>query len=62
MQKLSVVLAALVATLFLAGCGTTTVAESKLGSISDLEDLEQLRTLFNQDGGEIRLVLLLSPT
>ncbi len=38
------------------------VEEPARGSISDLQDVEQLRTLFGQDDGEIRLVLLLSPT
>ena len=38
------------------------VEQPALGSISDLQDVEQLRTMFGQDDGEIRLVLLLSPT
>ena len=62
MRKLLIVIVALMATLFLASCGTPIDAEPELGSISDLENMEQLRTLFNQDISETRLVLLLSPT
>ena len=62
MQKTLVVTAALVTMLLLVACGKSTVDVSALGSISDLQDVEQLRTMFNQDDGEIRLVLLLSPT
>ena len=51
---------------FFSGVASTsvhaTVDVSALGSISDLQDVEQLRTMFSQDDGEIRLVLLLSPT
>ena len=42
--------------------GIPTPGTPARGSISDLQDVEQLRTLFGQDDGEIRLVLLLSPT
>ncbi len=75
MRKALVISAALVTILLLAGCGTSAVGEPalgatrdqdvehpSLGSISDLQDVEQLRTMFGQDDGEIRLVLLLSPT
>ncbi len=75
MRKVLVITAALVTILLLAACGTSAVGEPalgatsdqdvekpSLGSISDLQDVEQLRTLFSQDDGEIRLVLLLSPT
>ncbi len=60
--KVLIITVALLASLFLAGCGASTVLEQSRGSISDLRDMEQLRTSFNQDDGEIRLVLLLSPT
>ncbi len=75
MRKVLVIGAALVTIILLAGCGTSAVGEPalgavsdqdveqpSLGSISDLQDVEQLRTMFGQDDGEIRLVLLLSPT
>jgi len=62
MQKPLGVTTALVTMLLLVACGTSTVDVSALGSISDLQDVEQLRTMFSQDDGEIRLVLLLSPT
>ncbi len=62
MQKVLVVTAALMTMLLLANCGTSAVEEPTRGSLSDLQDVEQLRTLFGQDDGEIRLVLLLSPT
>lgn len=57
------VTAAFATVLLLAGCGgTSPVEESARGSISDLQDIEQLRTMFVQDDGEVRLFLLLSPT
>ncbi len=65
MRKSLVITAAFVAMLLLAGCGGSAAEESVLGSITelqDLEDVEQLREIFVQDDGEIRLVLLLSPT
>jgi len=31
-------------------------------TLSDLKGVEELRTLFNNDVGKVRLVLLLSPT
>ena len=62
MRKVSVVAAALLSMLLLANCGTSVTEEPVHGSLSDLQDVEQLKTLFGQDDGEIRLVLLLSPT
>ncbi len=65
MRKSLVITAAFVALLLLAGCGGSAAEETVLGSITelqDLEDVEQLRAMFGQDDGEIRLVLLLSPT
>ncbi len=75
MRKVFVITATLVTMILLAACGASAVREPALGavsdqdveqpaigSISDLQDLEQLRTMFGQDDGEIRLVLLLSPT
>ena len=57
------VTAAFATILLLAGCaGTSSVEESARGSISDLQDMEQLQTMFVQDDGEVRLFLLLSPT
>jgi len=50
MQKPLMVTAALVKMLLLVACGTSTVDVSALGSISDLQDVEQLRTMFSQDG------------
>ena len=31
-------------------------------ALSDLHSVDELRTLFNRDGGTVRLVLLVSPT
>ena len=75
MRKVFVITAALVTVILLTACGTSAVGEPDLGAvsdrdveqpafgtISDLQDVEQLRSMFGQDDGEIRLVLLLSPT
>ena len=75
MRKFFVITAALVTMILLAACGTSAVGDPALGavsdqdveqpalgSISDLQDVEHLRSMFGQDDGEIRLVLLLSPT
>ena len=46
-----------------AGCSSGPVdTQQSSGSLTDLQDVDDLRTLFNQDDGNIRLVLLLSPT
>ena len=31
-------------------------------SLTNLKDVEELKTLFNRDAGKVRLVLLVSPT
>ena len=62
MQRVLTVAVVLAATLFLTSCGASAVTESSGGSLDDLQDTEGLRTLFNHDDGEIRVVLLLSPT
>ena len=62
MQKVLVIAVALAAMLVLAGCGASEATESSHGSLGELQDTEELRTLFNQEDGQIRLVLLLSPT
>ena len=75
MKKVLVVTAVLVTMLLLAACGTSAVGapalgavsdqdveQLALGSINDLQDVEQLRSMFGEDDGEIRLVLLLSLT
>ncbi len=43
-------------------CSGPVATQRSSGSLTDLQDVEELRTLFNQDDGNIRLVLLLSPT
>ena len=43
-------------------CSGPVAAQRSFGSLTDLQDVEELRTLFNKDDGDIRLVLLLSPT
>ena len=41
---------------------TTTQAIHAAPTLSDLKSVDELKTLFNQDRGKPRLVLLLSPT
>ena len=62
MQKVLLVTTALLASIILTSCGASEVTESSRGSLGDLQDTEELRTLFNQDDGEVRVILLLSPT
>ena len=45
-----------------ASCSGPIATEQSSGSLTDLQDVDELRTLFNQDDGNIRLFLLLSPT
>ena len=63
MKRVRVVAAALGVLLLFSGyipssAPVTTVAPK----LSDLKGVEELRTLFNNDLGKVRLVLLLSPT
>ncbi len=37
-------------------------ADEAAATLTDLQDIEELRVLFNEDKGEPRLILLLSPT
>ncbi len=62
MQKVLLATTALLASIILTSCGASVVTESSGGSPGDLQDTEELRTLFNQGDGEIRVILLLSPT
>ncbi len=43
-------------------CSRPVATQRSSGSLTDLQDVEELGTLFIQDDGNIRLVLLLSPT
>ena len=59
--------AAAVGTLLLLGgylpsTGTYAPVATAAAELSDLKGVDELRTLFNNDVGKVRLVLLLSPT
>ena len=55
-------LIALVTSLLVLGCSASLPTDIPSTSLKDLQDIDELRELFNQDDGAIRLVLLLSPT
>lgn len=59
------VAAAVCAALGLAACQSDSDEEAPARAavtLSDLREIEQLRTRFNEDEGEPRLILILSPT
>jgi hypothetical protein len=63
--RLKIPLFALVAlSLAPAGCqrAPANAATPVAAELKDLQNLEELKTLFNHDHGALRLVLLLSPT
>ncbi len=63
LSKSTLAVAFLMVVAFLAVSCSGPVATQRLsGPLTDIQDIEELRTLFNQDDGNIRLVLLLSPT
>ncbi len=63
LSKSTLAVASFMVVAFLAVSCSGPVATQRLsGSLTDLQDIEELGTLFNQDDGSIRLVLLLSPT
>ncbi len=73
-RRLGATAVALLAALTLAGCTTgssgeadtttptTRSSEQEGVRLTNLRSVEQLRTLFNEDRGTPRLILLLSPT
>ncbi len=48
----------------LAGAGITPVRRlaAATSTLTDLRSVDELRDLFNKDSGQVRIVLLLSPT
>ena len=53
---------AMVVAFLAVSCSGPVATQRSSGPLTDLRDVEELRTLFNLDDGNIRLVLLLSPT
>ncbi len=43
-------------------CSGSVATQRSSGPLTDLQDVEELQTFYNQDDGNIRLFLLLSPT
>ena len=52
----------MVVALLAVSCSGPVATQRSSGPLTDLQDVEELGTLFNQDDGNIRLVVLLSPT
>jgi hypothetical protein len=62
-MKLAVRLALVLLAAFLFGCGLVREPGAKpTGSLQDLQGVAQLQAMFNQDTGDTRLILLVSPT
>ena len=48
---------------FLSGCGLVREpAAGPAGTLQDLQGVAQLQAMFNQDAGNTRIILLVSPT
>ncbi len=63
LSKSTLAVAFLMVVAFLAvSCSGPVATQRSSGPLTDLQNVEELGTLFNQDDGNIRLVLLLSPT
>ncbi len=63
LSKSMLAVAFLMIVAFLAvSCSGPVATQRSSGPLTDLQNVEELGTLFNQDDGYIRLVLLLSPT
>ncbi len=63
LSKSTLAVAFLMVVAFLAvSCSGPVATQRSSGSLTDLQDIEELGTLFNKDDENIRLVLLLSPT
>ncbi len=63
LSKSTLAVAFVMVVAFLAvSCIGSVATQRSSGSLTDLQDVEELGTLFNQHNGNIRLVLLLSPT
>ncbi len=44
------------------GMNTSPAKGESAGTLTDIHDIEELKKLFNQDQGVLRLILLFSPT
>jgi hypothetical protein len=66
MKNMRVMTAAIATLLLLGGyfppAGASAPVVTAASALRDLQGVDELRTLFNNDVGKVRLVLLLSPT
>ena len=62
LRRLAVLATLVVATMCGSSLVRSDVVATAAAKLTDLRGVDELRTLFNQDKGKVRLVLLVSPT